>query len=269
MPIEGTTFSSFPHRPLGRPSIASTWHPNQRWETLAWCTSSAVLMSQVVEATLACSVNPYPPHRACRVCRQRSVSSAQRSALQLHRGAARFDLLKTVPFRGGWAGHLHVLPTDDGLLMGLLDSVVGTHQRAVTVVCGVHPFVLGVFWVIWGGSSGAASLPSEHKGLLKARLLPSRFPSIASRPSRFRPLRPRRPGVSTAALATCTSSVPSTVPRPSASPPPPSPPPFPPPPSPLPLSSPPSPMPSPPHPRCQALRLDNIPWETARKEPQP
>lgn len=198
-------------------------------------------MSQVVEATLACSVNPYPPHRACRVCRQRSVSSAQRSALQLHRGAARFDLLKTVPFRGGWAGHLHVLPTDDGLLMGLLDSVVGTHQRAVTVVCGVHPFVLGVFWVIWGGSSGAASLPSEHKGLLKTRLLPSRFPSIASRPSRFRPLRPRRPGVSTAALATCTSSVPSTVPRPSASPPPPSPPPFPPPPSPLPLSSPPSP----------------------------
>lgn len=90
-------------------------------------TSSAVLMSLVVEATHASSVNHHPPHRACK---PRSVSSAQRSALQLHRGAARFDLLKTVLFRGGWAGPLHVLPTDDGLL----DSVVGTRTR---LACGV------------------------------------------------------------------------------------------------------------------------------------
>ena len=120
-------------------------------------------MSLVVEATHASSVNPHPPHRACR---PRSVSSAQRSALQLHRGAARFDLLKTVPSRGGWAGHLHVLHTDDGcwtLSSGPTPTVECASECACTLK-GMHPFVLGI-WVIWGGPPGLqalTSLPSDQ-----------------------------------------------------------------------------------------------------------
>ena len=121
-------------------------------------------MSLAVGALLACCVNPHPPNRACRPC---SVRSAQRSALQLHRGAARFDLLKTVPSRGGWAGHLHVLHTDDGcwtLSSGPTPTVECASECACTLK-GMHPFVLWVFWVIWGGPPGLqalTSLPSDQ-----------------------------------------------------------------------------------------------------------
>ena len=132
-------------------------------------------MSLAVGALLACCVNPHPPNRACRPCSDRS---AQRSALQLHRGAARFDLLKTVPSRGGWAGHLHVLHTDDGcwtLSSGPTPTVECASECACTLK-GMHPFVLGILGYL-GRPSRATSLNKQIKFSRRRVLRRGRRPS--------------------------------------------------------------------------------------------